>query len=29
VTIWLGDANIRLATLPDVTFLTRFRSAFA
>jgi NAD+ kinase len=29
VTIWLGDANIRLATLPDITFLTRFRSAFA
>jgi NAD kinase len=29
VTIWLGDATIRLATLPDVTFLTRFRSAFA
>ena len=29
VTIRLGDANILLATLPDVTFLTRFRSAFA
>jgi NAD+ kinase len=29
VTVRLGDANILLATLPDVTFLTRFRSAFA
>ena len=29
VTIRLGDANILLATLPDITFLTRFRSAFA
>ena len=29
VTIRLGDSNILLATLPDITFLTRFRSAFA
>jgi NAD+ kinase len=29
VTVRLGDANVLLATLPDVTFLTRFRSAFA
>jgi NAD+ kinase len=29
VTVRLGDSNILLATLPDVTFLTRFRSAFA
>jgi NAD+ kinase len=29
VTVRLGEANILLATLPDVTFLTRFRSAFA
>jgi NAD+ kinase len=29
VTVRLGDANILLATLPDRTFLTRFRSAFA
>ena len=29
VTVRLGDAKILLATLPDATFLTRFRSAFA
>jgi len=29
VSVLLGDAKILLATLPDVTFLTRFRSAFA
>jgi len=29
VTIRLGEAKILLATLPDITFLTRFRSAFA
>jgi NAD+ kinase len=29
VTVRLGDASVLLATLPDVTFLTRFRSAFA
>jgi NAD+ kinase len=29
VTIRLGDSRILLATLPDITFLTRFRSAFA
>lgn len=29
VTVRLGDARILLATLPDATFLTRFRSAFA
>jgi NAD+ kinase len=29
VTVRLGEANTLLATLPDATFLTRFRSAFA
>jgi NAD+ kinase len=29
VTVRLGDARTLLATLPDATFLTRFRSAFA
>jgi NAD+ kinase len=29
VTVRLGDTQILLATLPDATFLTRFRSAFA
>jgi NAD+ kinase len=29
VTVRLGDAQVLLATLPDATFLTRFRSAFA
>jgi len=29
VTVRLGDERILLATLPDSTFLTRFRSAFA
>jgi NAD+ kinase len=28
VTVRLGEADILLATLPDATFLTRFRSAF-
>jgi len=28
VTVRLGEARSRLATLPDATFLTRFRSAF-
>jgi hypothetical protein len=28
VTVRLGDARSLLATLPDATFLTRFRSAF-